>query len=106
MRLYGIVMVISFLSRQFWIPNPFECFGEKSFVINLLAEPFLHFLTYMLVGLVYRKGECPAYGSFLYIVFYAGIVFALQILSVFSFVWWWILIVVSIIIAFARMACR
>lgn len=48
--LYGIIALASAIIRQFFLPNPFECFGNYAFIINLIVEPFIHFLSYNLVG--------------------------------------------------------
>ena len=92
-KLYAVMKVISVLVRQFCLPNPFECFGAGAIIINLVAEPLIHLAAYLLVGLVYNKGDCPALGSFLYLVAYALITGVLALLGVFSFAWWWILTV-------------
>lgn len=51
-------------------------------------------LTYLIVGLIYEKGSEPTIGSLLYLVTYALITGVLWIMSIFSFAWWWILILV------------
>ena len=96
--IYGILAVISTLVRQFVLPNPFECFGDKAIIINLIAEPIIHFVSFALVGLVYQKGSDPALGSFLYLLTYAIIVGVLWILGIFRFAWWWILILIIVFI--------
>lgn len=92
--MYIIMMVISALVRQFCLPNPFECFGENAFIINLIAEPIIHILAFGLVGLVYHKGDFPALGSFLYLITYAAITGILALMGIFSFAWWWVFIIV------------
>ena len=91
-KLYLIFTVISTLVRQFVLPNPFECFGESAFMINLIAEPIIHAVAYGIVGLFYISGSAPLFGSIAYLVTYALIVGILWVLSLFSFAWWWILI--------------
>ena len=93
--MYRIMMVISILVRQFWLPNPFECFGNWAFVINIVAEPIMHIAAYLLVGTIYRTGSFPALGSLLYILAYAAITFILWIMGIFSFAWWWVLLIVA-----------
>lgn len=90
--LYGVLVVISVLVRQFILPNPFECFGDKAIIINWIAEPIIHVVAFALVGLVYRKGSNPGLGSILYLLTYALIVGVLWVLGIFKFAWWWILI--------------
>ena len=96
--LYGVLVVISALVRQFILPNPFECFGDKAIIINLIAEPIIHAVAFALVGLVYRKGSNPGLGSFLYLLTYALIVGVLWILGIFKFAWWWILILIAVFV--------
>lgn len=91
--LYGIMTIISVLVRQFLLPNPFECFGNKALLINLIAEPIIQVLAYVVVGLFYVKCSAPELGSLLYLITYAFIVGLLWLLGIFSFAWWWILII-------------
>jgi len=96
---YAVMTIISLVIRQFVIPNPFECFGNDAIAINWIAEPIIQAVSYAIVGVFYIKGSAPAVGSFLYLIVYALIVVFLWILSIFSFAWWWGLIVVVAIIA-------
>ena len=98
-KFYGIMAVISMLVRQFLLPNPFDSLGEAyaikikdvviplhPFVINLIAEPVLHAVTFAVVGIYYHKGRHnPALGSFLYLLFYAIHVGMIYIVSSFGF---------------------
>ena len=94
--MYKIMMAISLLIRQFYLPNPFECFGPLTgAIINLMVEPAIYLLAYTMVGLVYDRGSFPALGSFLYLVAYAAITGVLALMSVFSFAWWWVLVVLA-----------
>lgn len=52
-------------------------------------------IAYLIVGLVYDKGSEPAVGSLLYLVTYALLTGVLCVMSIFSFAWWWILILVT-----------
>lgn len=97
--MYGVMVLISTIVRQFVLPNPFECFGDSAIVINLIAEPIIHAVAYGLVGLVYHRGESPALGSVLYLLAYATVTGILAIMDIFSFAWWWILIVLLCIVA-------
>ena len=97
--LYAIVCVVSVVVRQFYLPNPFECFGDIALLINIVAEPMIHAIAFKTVGLMgYRSGSAPALGSFLYLVIYSVIVGLLMIFSIHSFAWWWILTVILIIV--------
>lgn len=53
-------------------------------------------ITYSIVGLVYEKGSEPAVGSLLYLVTYVLLTGVLCVMSIFSFAWWWILILVVV----------
>lgn len=97
--LYGIMVLISAIVRQCFLPNPFECFGNYAFIINFIVEPFIHILSYNLVGRVYHRGEAPALGSFLYLLCYAAITGILALMGIFSFAWWWDLIIIAAVIA-------
>ena len=92
--MYVIISLISALVRQFVLPNPFECFGDKAVIINCIAEPVIYAVAYHLVGQFYRKGSWPALGSFLYLLFYSILTGALWICGIFKFAWWWVLILV------------
>lgn len=91
--LYALVALFSIVVRQFFLPNPFECFGDYAVLINWIAEPVMYAIAFGLVGLVYKKGECPFLGSILYLCAYALLIGALWALGIFSFAWWWILTV-------------
>ena len=97
LSLYGAITLISIVVRQFLLPNPFECFGDNSFLINWIAEPILQIITYCLVGFIYCKGA-PAYGSLLYLIVYCLLIGILWIMGIFAYAWWWILIVIGTLI--------
>ena len=99
MKIYVIIKIISIIVRQFFIPNPFECFGNNAFLINLIAEPIIHFVIFILVRTIYQPGSDPAIGSFLYLLTYSVIIGLLCVLGIFSFAWWWVLVVVVAIVA-------
>lgn len=97
--LYGIMTVISVVVRQFFLPNPFECFGDRAIIINWIAEPVIQVLAYAVVGLFYVKGSASTLGSILYLITYALIVGLLWLIGLFSFAWWWVLIIVVAVCA-------
>lgn len=67
--MYAIMVSVSTVIRQFFLPNPFECFGEYAILINWIFEPIIHAASFGLVGaLGYKRGDCPALGSFLYLM--------------------------------------
>ena len=93
--MYKLISILSVLIRQFCLPNPFECFGDSAVLINWIAGIMMAPITYVIVGLVYEKGSEPAVGSLLYLVTYALLTGVLCVMSIFSFAWWWILILVT-----------
>ena len=94
--LYGLASGLSIFVRQFVLPNPFDCFGNKAWFINLVAEPVIQVVSYLLVGLVYKKGSMPLLGSFLFLLTYAALTGFLWLLGLFQFTWWWILLMIVI----------
>ena len=94
MKIYAVISTFSLIIRQFVLPNPFECFGDKAIIINWMAEPIIHLVAYYLVGLVYQKGSNPGFGSLLFLLTYVLIVGILWVLGIFKFAWWWISILV------------
>lgn len=93
-KLYALVSVISIVVRQFLLPNPFECFGDSAWLINIIVEPIIQVVSYLLVGLVYRAGSNPALGSFLFLLTYAALTGLLWLFGLKSFAWWWIVFLV------------
>lgn len=67
--MYRLIAWLSKLIRIFIIPNPFGNL-EYGLLINIMAEPILHIITFGVVGLFYNTGSAPAFGSFLYLLFY------------------------------------
>ncbi len=96
--MYKLISVLSLLIRQFCLPNPFECFGDSALLINWIAGIVMAPITYLIVGLLYEKGSEPVLGSLLYLVTYALLTVFLCVMGVFSFAWWWILILVAVFI--------
>lgn len=96
--LYCIITVASVIIRQFFLPNPFECFGESAALINWIAEPIMQVLAYAIVGLFYVKGSAPALGSLAYLFTYAAMVGFLWLCGLFSFAWWWVALMVIALI--------
>ena len=97
--LYGLFATISVIVRQFVLPNPFECFGDKAALINWIAEPFIHIVAFAIVGMFYIRKSAPALGSLLYLLTYATIVGVLWLLGLAQFAWWSILLAVIIVAA-------
>lgn len=97
--IYGLIAIVSTVIRQFYLPNPFECFGDSAVLYNWIAGVLIHPVAFLLVGTVYRSGDCPPLGSFLYLLAYAAITGVLALMGIFSFAWWWVLIIVMAMIA-------
>lgn len=107
--MYKLMATISILIRQFCIPNPFDVLGdgvnigERAIVIspevlNWVAEPFMHVVTFAVVGLYYDRGSAPAFGSFLYLLFYCIHTFLLWLMSLAGFATWAITLIVVLYI--------
>ena len=99
LSVYGVISIISVVVRQFILPNPFECFGDQASVINWIAEPIIQINSYVLVGVVYKQGSNPAFGSVLFLLTYALFVGILWLLGLFCFAWWWVLIMVVVLVS-------
>lgn len=82
--MYKVISILSVFIRQFVLPNPFSDFplGE---LYNWAATAILVPITYIIVGLFYRRGSAPGLGSFLFLVFYMIHTGILLLCSVFSF---------------------
>lgn len=109
--MYKLIAAISILIRQFCIPNPFEALGDGVVVnigetpillppgvLNWIAEPFMHAVTFAVVGLYYDRGSAPALGSFLYLLFYCIHTFLLWLMSLAEFATWVVLLIVVLYI--------
>lgn len=71
--MYSIVSLISAWVRQFYLPNPFATIINPSYadIFNILVGgAILHFLSYGITSIYYRKGEAPAVGSISYLIWY------------------------------------
>lgn len=69
--MYRLIYIISFLIRQFLLPNPFAPLGGNAEIINLLVGGAFVPLSYFMTGFIYDKGSEPAIGSILFLVVYA-----------------------------------
>lgn len=68
--MYKFFAIISFIVRNFYLPNPFSSL-KYGVIINLVIEPILQSVTFFIVGFFYERGSNPALGSILYLFFYA-----------------------------------
>jgi hypothetical protein len=82
--MYKFFALISFIIRNFYLPNPFDSL-QYGLIINMMIEPILHAITFAVVGLFYKRGSAPAWGSFLYLFFYAVHISLIMLCSVFNF---------------------
>lgn len=105
--MYKLIAIISTLVRQFYIPNPFDALGDGLVVnigetqillppgvLNWVAEPFVHVVTFSVVGLYYDRGSAPALGSFLYLLFYCVHTFLLWLMSLAEFSTWAVVLII------------
>ena len=110
--MYKLIAAISILVRQFCIPNPFDALGDGLVVnlrdtpillppgvLNWVAEPIMHMVTFAIVGLYYDRGSAPALGSFLYLLFYCVHTFLLWLMSLAGFSTWAVVVIVVLYIA-------
>ena len=106
--LYGIIGIASVLVRQFVLPNPFDPLGDGLMIgqmvlapilLNWIAEPILHVVTFTEVGVIYHKGEMPGLGSLLYLIFYAMNFGVLWVVSWLGLRWYTNLIIAILYIA-------
>jgi len=110
--MYKLIAAISILIRQFCIPNPFDALGDGLIVnigetsillppgvLNWVAEPIMHMVTFAIVGLYYDRGSAPALGSFLYLLFYCVHTFLLWLMSLAGFSTWAVVVIVVLYIA-------
>lgn len=109
--MYKILVLLSLFIRNFVLPNPFEVLGEgllingvllSPILLNWIAEPFLHIITFSIVGLFYRRNSEPVLGSILYLIFYIVNITVLGVMCYFGFRWWSNLIVLIIYVLLVR----
>lgn len=107
--MYKLMFIFSFIIRQYFIANPFEALGDgltvnigesstllSPWMLNIIAEPFIHLATYGIVGFYYERGEEPLVGSILYLIFYCVHIFLLWLTSLTGFAMWAIVLIVII----------
>lgn len=104
--MYKLIAAISVLIRQFYLPNPFDSLEKEVIitiweipivllpdVLNWIAEPFLYAITFAVVGMYYKSGSNPVWGSFLYLLFYCIHIVLLDVVSVTGFATWAIVVI-------------
>lgn len=111
-KLYVLIAGMSVYIRQFVLPNPFEKLSQELIIsiggvdialspvlLNWIAEPMLHAITFAVVGFYYTRGENAAAGSFLYLLFYCLHVGLIYLASLFGFAAWAIIAIIILYIA-------
>lgn len=104
--MYAVVSIISLYIRTFLLPNPFMPMLQgltidymgitipipiefSELVVMGFFESLIFSVTYSVVGFYYNKGfDHPAYGSFLYLVFYVFHLGLIYFMSYFFFALW------------------
>ena len=104
--MYTVVSIISLYIRTFVLPNPFTPMLQgltidymgisisipvefSALMMLLIFEPLIYSITYEVVGFYYNSGsDHPAYGSFLYLLFYIFHLGLIYFMSFFSFALW------------------
>lgn len=66
------------------MPNPFENM-ENGLLLNWVAAPIMHLITYGIVGQFYERSSNPTTGSLLYLLFYCIHTGLLLLMSLFQF---------------------
>ena len=95
--MYPIITIISFIIRQFLLPNPFEPLGENAVVINLIASVVLIPVAYVMAGPIYRALDgAPGLGSLLFLLLYAANTMVIYFVCL-AIAHWWLVIVILII---------
>lgn len=107
--MYKLMAAISTLIRQSCIPNPFDALGDGLIVnigemlilfppevLNWISEPFIHVVTFAVVGLYYDRGSAPTLGSFLYLLLYCVHTFLLWLMSLAGFATWAVTLIVML----------
>lgn len=96
--MYKFVTLTSILIRMLLIPNPFKVLGEGKIVnigemsillppelLNIIAEPIMHIVTFSVVGLFYARGNNPIWGSGLYLFVYGVHILLIWLMAKFGF---------------------
>ncbi|MBU1143592.1 MAG: hypothetical protein KKH92_08120 [Firmicutes bacterium] len=76
--MYKGMALSSSLIRMFILPNPFGEMDFGFFINIIVGEPLFHILAFTIVGIVYKRGDAPALGSFMYLMAYWGLIVVTQ----------------------------
>ena len=72
--MYYLVHTVSVIIRQFFVSNPFENAAIEvplgPIFFNMITGAMLVPITYMVVGIFYKRRSSPAVGSMLFLIFY------------------------------------
>lgn len=73
--MYQVIKSINSIIRDEIIPNPFDFISDNPVIVMLftyiIGGTVIHFISYNMVGIVYKKGQAPIIGSILYLFIYA-----------------------------------
>ncbi len=102
--MYSLVKLISMLIRQFFLPNPFLILPDFTLtilnvnsvipssgfapILNVLASIILVPVSYYVAGIYYEPRSAPAWGSFLFLLFYSVHTGLLHLMLLFGFTIW------------------
>ena len=73
--MYNFVKMVNAFIREEILPNPFETISENQIIViiftYIIGGTILHFISFNMVGIFYKKGQAPIIGSILYLFSYA-----------------------------------
>ena len=85
--MYRFICLVSYLIRQFCLPNPFEPLGDISVLLNWVAGVVLVPVSYLMTGLYYDGGD-PAEGSIKFLfVYFLNTMIILLAFRVYPVIW-------------------
>lgn len=98
--MYKIIKIISYLIRQFWLPNPFSNMFEPNIaeIVNWYVGSVFVLLAYILTGIRYESEEgCYWLGSLGFLVNYAILTGLLLLIGKLTSVLWLIIVIFLIV---------
>ena len=73
--MYKLVSSLNSIIRDEIIANPFEFISDNPIIVMLftyiIGGALVHFISFNMVGIIYKKGQAPIIGSILYLLAYA-----------------------------------
>jgi len=107
-KIYILISALGMFVRGFLLPNPFDqlphpvtihfsgiMMAVPAALLNWIMEPVLYSFTYIIVGFYYTKGENPAKGSLLYLLFYSIHVGLLALMARTQFTLWAVILILA-----------